>query len=386
MSLVKVAGEVTLDPVTGQIVATFKNTPQLPFEDLELHFFGSARAPLTTPPLCGSYTTRRRSKPWSGNPPAEPSSTFQITSGPNGAPCADPLPFTPGFEAGSTNLQAGAFTPFTMTMSRPDADQTLSGVELHMPPGLLGTLSNVKLCGEPQADAGDVWPGKPDRANDGQRRPRGQPLHASTGGKVFITGPYKGAPFGLSIVNPAKAGPFDLGTVVVRAKIEVDPHTAALTITTSDPLPTILDGIPLQIQHVNVSVEPRQVHVQPDQLQPKQRSPATLTSTEGATATRRRPFQVTNCATLAFKPVFRGLAPRGRPPGRTARVYTSTSDTPRPGSGPTISRPGWSPRWSAGTPGWTRPQSTTCTGARPIRPARTTATSAGWPSCWPGCR
>ncbi len=297
--LVKVAGEVALDPVTGQLVSTFKNTPQLPYEDLELHFFGSARAPLTTPSLCGEYTTHASITPWSGNPPTEPISAFQITAGPGGAACSSSQPFAPGFQAGSTNLQAGAFTPFTLTMSRPDADQTLSRVEMQMPPGLLGTLSTVKLCPEPQASQGTCS----EESLIGHTvvsAGLGNDPYTVTGGKVFVTTGYGGAPYGLSIVNPAKAGPFDLGSVVVRASISVDPRTAALTIK-SDPLPTIIDGIPLQIQHVNVTVDRDKFTFNPTNCN-KTAINGTLSSTEGAKAAVSTSFQVTNCATLAFKP------------------------------------------------------------------------------------
>src|ERR1039457_3692882 len=133
--LIKVAGQVSLDPVTGRLVTTFKETPELPFSDFKLQFFGTDRAPLTTPAACGSYATETFIEPWTGTPAVAPSSTFQITSGPGGSPCQSPPPFTPSFQAGSTNLQAGAFTPFTLTMSRPDGNQTLSRVEMQMPPG-----------------------------------------------------------------------------------------------------------------------------------------------------------------------------------------------------------------------------------------------------------
>jgi hypothetical protein len=299
--VVKFAGEVALDERTGQIVSTFKNTPQLPFEDLKLHFFGSARAPLTTPPLCGSYTTRASFAPWSGNAPAEPTSTFQITSGPNGSPCASPRPFSPGFQAGSTNLQAGAFTPFTLTMGRPDADQTLAGLSVQLPPGLSGDLSGVQLCPEPQASTGDCPAGSL-IGHTVVSAGLGNAPFTVEGGQVFITGPYKGAPFGLSILNPAKAGPFDLGHVVVRAKIEVDPTTAALHIA-SDPLPTIIDGIPLQIQHVNVTVDRPGFTFNPTSCNPMKLT-GTMTSTEGASASVATPFQVTNCASLSFRPGF----------------------------------------------------------------------------------
>jgi len=305
--LVKVAGEVKPDPVTGQLVSTFKDTPQLPFEDLRLHFFGGDRAPLSTPALCGSYTTTGSIAPWSGNPPAELSSTFDITSGPGGGLCVDPLPFGPSLTAGSTNIQTGAFSPFTMTMSREDGDQGLKAVRLGMPPGLLGSLSGVELCGEADADAGTCGPGSLIGETIVSVGLGGDPFSVR-GGKVYITGPYRGAPYGLSIVNPAKAGPYDLGRVVVRARIEVDPLTAALTVTTdsSGPfaIPQILDGIPLQIKHVNVSIDRPGFTFNPTNCAPMSIT-GVLTSSQGATDSLSVPFQVTNCATLAFKPKFK---------------------------------------------------------------------------------
>ena len=147
-----------------------------------------------------------------------------------GVRAADPLPFDPSLTTGSLNIQAGAFTPFTMTMSREDGNQNLDAIQLKMPPGLLGTLSSVKLCEEAQADAGTCGPESLIGHTTVSVGLGGNP-YTVTGGEVFITGPYKGAPYGLSIVNPAKAGPFNLGKVVVRAKIEVNPENAALTIT-----------------------------------------------------------------------------------------------------------------------------------------------------------
>jgi hypothetical protein len=305
-TLVKVAGEVKPDPITGQLVSTFKNTPQLPFEDLKLHFFGGDRAPLGTPALCGSYTTTASIAPWSGNAPAEPSSTFDVTSGPNGSPCHDPLLFDPELTAGSTNIQAGAFTPFTTTMTRQDGQQNLQGIVLHMPPGVSGLLSGVKLCGEAEADAGSCGPESLIGETIVSVGLGGDP-YSVKGGKVYITGPYKGAPFGLSIVNPAKAGPYDLGQVVVRAKLEVDPITAAITVTTDNTgpykIPTILDGIPLEIKHVNVNINRPGFTFNPTNCNPMAIT-GNLQSTEGASQLSV-PFQVTNCATLGFKPGFK---------------------------------------------------------------------------------
>jgi hypothetical protein len=316
--LLKIPGEVSANEQTGQLVSTFKHTPQLPFEDLQLHFFGGSRAPLSTPPLCkgkpaengmpgeAGYETTASLAPWSQNTPVETSSEFDITSGPNGSQCQNPLPFAPTLAAGATSLQAGGFSPFTLTMSREDGMQELRAIQLHMPPGLLGTLSTVKLCEAAQANAGTCGPDSLIGHATVSVGLGSDPFTVS-GGQMFITGPYKGAPFGLSIVTPAKAGPFDLGVDVTRARIEVNPTTATLTITTdaSGPyaIPSILKGIPLQIKHVNVTVDRPDFTFNPtncDQLA----ITGTLRSTRGATAAVSSPFQVTNCASLAFHPKF----------------------------------------------------------------------------------
>jgi hypothetical protein len=327
-TLIKVAGEVKPDPNSGQILSTFKNTPELPFEDLELHFFGGERAPLATPSRCGSYRTAATFVPWSENQPATPSSTFNITSGPSGAPCPGAgLPFHPSLTAGTTSIQAGGFSPFTMTMSREDGQQNLQAISLHMPPGLSGLLAGVELCQEPQADQGLCGPNSQIGETTVSVGLGGDPFSVK-GGRVYITGPYRGAPFGLSIVNPAKAGPFDLENtpashpacdcIVVRAKIEVDPITAQLTVTSDNEgpykIPTIIEGIPLEIKHVNVTINRSGFTFNPTDCNPMQIT-GSLDSTEGATSALSVPLQVTNCATLAFKPQF-SLSTNGK----TSRV------------------------------------------------------------------
>jgi hypothetical protein len=303
--LIKLAGEVHLSD-TGQIVSTFKNTPQLPFEDFELNFFGGGRAPLATPASCGSYTTQASLSPWSGTAAVQSSSTFDITSGPNGSACPSSPPFTPSLTGGTTNLQAGAFSPLVTTIGREDGNQSIQSLQLHMPAGLLGALSGVKLCGEGEANAGTCT----DESLIGHTVVSvglGGDPYSVTGGRVYLTGPYEGAPFGLSIVNPAVAGPFDLGNVIVRAKIEVDPHTSALTITTDDSgpykIPTILDGIPLQIKHVNVTIDRPGFTFNPTNCNP-QAITGSVSSAQGASSPVSVPFQVTNCRSLAFKPKF----------------------------------------------------------------------------------
>jgi hypothetical protein len=201
-----------------------------------------------------------------------------------------------------TGLQV--YSPFGMTMSREDGEQPLQGIALHMPKGVSGTLSSVTLCGEQQADEGTCGSESLIGETIVSVGVGGDP-YTVRGGKVYITGPYRGAPFGLSIVNPAKAGPYDLGQVIVRAKLEVNEETAAITVTTDDEgpykIPTIIDGIPLQIKHVNVNINRPGFTFNATNCNPLQIT-GDLLSTEGATSTLQVPYQVTNCAVLAFKP------------------------------------------------------------------------------------
>jgi len=305
--LVKLPGQVRLDQVTGQLVSTFLDTPPVPFEDLELHFFGGERAPLGTPSACGTYTTTAAFTPWSTSTPFDSSSAFQVLTGHDGGACLDPLPFSPSLAAGMTSIQAGGFSPFTMTMGREDGNQNLKAIQLHMPSGLSGDLTGVKLCGEPEADQGTCGP----ESLIGETTVSvglGSDPFTVTGGKVYMTGPYEGAPFGLSIVNPAKAGPFDLGHVIVRARVEVDPHTADLTITSDSQgpyaIPPSIDGIPLQIKHVNVTITRKGFTFNPTSCDPEAIT-GTLRSVEGGSWSVGIPFQVTNCASLKFKPGFK---------------------------------------------------------------------------------
>ncbi len=303
---IKLAGKVNLDPVTGQLVASFQGLPQQPFSDARFEFFGGSRAPLTTPGVCGTYTTQATVLPWSGGAPAMPFSSFQISSGPaDGAGCSAPASFTPGFQAGTTDVQAGAFSPFTLSLTRPDGDQTLGSVEVRTPPGLLGILAGVKLCAEAQANAGTCG----EESLVGHTVVSvglGSDPYTVSGGRVYITAGYGGAPYGLSIVEPAAAGPFVLEEgrpVVVRAGIYVDPHTAALRVV-SGVLPRILDGIPLQIQRVNVTIErPGGFTFNPTSCE-RMAVTGILSGGEGASAAVSSPFQVADCAGLPFHPAF----------------------------------------------------------------------------------
>jgi hypothetical protein len=333
--LVKLPGKVSLNEANGQITTTFENTPQLPFSDLKLEFFGTARAPLATPALCGTYNTEASFVPWSGTAAAHPPASFQITSGPNASPCADPLPFSPALTSETTNIQAGAFTPLSTTLGREDGNQQIQQVTLHYPPGVSGLLAGVALCGEAQANEGTCGP-ESEIGESIVSVGLGNDPFTVVGGKAYITGPYEGAPFGLSIVNPAKAGPFDLQEgrpVVVRATINVDPHTAALTVTTNTPaegyaIPSMIEGIPLQIKHVNVNITRPGFTFNPTSCNPTQVT-GTVASVEGASSPVAIPFQVTNCQSLKFAPQFR-VSTQGKTSKAKGASLTTTIAYPAP--------------------------------------------------------
>jgi hypothetical protein len=293
--IVKLAGETSIDQSTGLLRTTFPANPQLPFEDVTLNINGGARAPLANPRICGApLAAASRLTPYSSEIPAEPSSEpFQLSGCP-------PPEFKPSFSAGTTNNRAGAFSAETVTFARTDQDGSIDRVTVHTPPGLIGMLSSIKTCSELQAQAARCGSDSQIGTTTVGVGPGSSPFFL--GGKVYLTGPYEGAPFGLSIVVPALAGPFNLGTVNVRARINVDPVSSALTIT-SDPLPQALDGIPLQIKTVNVNINREGFIFNPTACRPMAIDGA-LASTNAITTTVSSRYQAANCAELPFTPKF----------------------------------------------------------------------------------
>jgi hypothetical protein len=315
---VKLAGEVSLNEETAQLSTSFAGIPQVPFEHLHLHFFEGQRASLSTPGLCGSYETKAIFTPWSDPQlPPESGSSFQISEGQGGGACPGSEPFAPQITAGSSDTQAGAFSSFSLTLTHPDGDQALRTLSLQLPPGIAAMISQITPCPEPQA-AEDQCPASSQIGHSTALAGLGsEPV--SLPGLAYLTGPYLGAPFGIEVSTPAIAGPFDLGVVVVRSKIEVDPHTAAVTIT-SDPIPTRLKGVPAQIKALNVTVDREGFQYNPTSCEAKTIQ-ANLTGEEGASAQASYPFKAQNCASLTFKPEI-----KAKTQGQTSRANGASLD------------------------------------------------------------
>jgi hypothetical protein len=301
--IVKLPGTVAANPSTGQLTATFKENPRLPFEDLKLHFNGGPRAPLANPQACGSFAASSDLSAWSGGlggtpDVSGPSAPFTVDWDGHGGACPASLPFDPGLSAGTLSPTAGGYAPLSVSFTRQDREQYLSAVQVKTPPGLLGMLSHVSLCGEPQAQQGTCGAESQIGSTTVAAGAGEHPFYL--GGRVYITGPYDGAPFGLSVVVPALAGPFNLGDVIVRAAINVDPSTAALTIT-SGPLPQIIDGVPTRIRSINVTVDRPEFTFNATNCTGQQIT-ATLAGSQGASASVSSPYAPSGCASLPFKP------------------------------------------------------------------------------------
>jgi hypothetical protein len=295
---VKLLGTVAVDQAAGQLTATFAQDPQLPLEDLELTLDGGPGAPLANGSTCGApLAASSQLTPYSRESPVDGSSEpFELTG-------CTPLRFAPSFTAGTTDNQAGAFSPTTVTVSRADQDEDLQRIAVRLPPGLWAMVSRVQRCAEAQAQAAACAPQSRIGSVSVLAGPGADPLLLN--GSVYLTGPYEGAPFGLSIAVPAVAGPLDLGAIDVRATVDVDPVTGALTIT-SDPLPQSVDGVPLQIKTVSLDIEREGFTFNPTDCS-RLTIEGTVTSAEGATAPVSSPFRAANCATLPFKPKLTAL-------------------------------------------------------------------------------
>jgi hypothetical protein len=335
--VLKLAGRVDLDTATGRITTSFSDNPQLPFEDLRVHLFEGPRAPLRTPSTCGTYMTTTDLRPWSApesGPDATPSSSFEISHGPGGQPCPSGS-FDPRLSAGTTNPVAGQYSPFILRVSRDDGMQELRSLDVSLPKGLLAKLAGIPYCPEgalaaiPSAEgtgaAEASAPSCPPASQVGTVSVGAgagpSPLFVDTG-RAYLAGPYKGAPLSLVIVTPAIAGPFDLGNVVVRTALRVNSESAQVT-ALSDPLPTILAGIPLDIRDVRVSLGRDEFTLNPTSCEPRSFSGSASTPS-GTSAPLADRFQVGSCERLAFKPKLslevKGATKRAGYPALTAKL------------------------------------------------------------------
>jgi hypothetical protein len=287
--LLKLPGTVHPDPRTGRITAVFDATPELPFSVMRLHFKGGSRAPLANPRDCGPATTATELTPYSG-PVATPGDAFTVTGCGGG--------FAPAFTAGTTNPAGGAFSPFELTLRRPDGEQELSSLSVDLPAGLLARVGTVPLCGDAEAAAGTC--GDDSVVGSALVSAGAGATPFTLPGRVHLTGPYRGAPYGLSVVVRAIAGPFDLGTVVVRAAILVDRQTAALRVV-SDPFPTILEGVPLRLRLVHVAIDRPRFTFNPTSCAVKQVG-AAIASVAGTVHPAVSRFQAGDCRALRLGP------------------------------------------------------------------------------------
>jgi hypothetical protein len=303
----KLPGRIEPNPLTGQVTAVFDGIealgglPQVPVADLKLSFFGGPRAPVSTPGACGTYLTDFSFQPWSGGGAASGSTPMQITAG-----CGKGG-FAPRIEAGSLSPEGGHYTPFAFTLTREDGESNPQTIALHLPQGLLAKLAGVPLCPESAATSGACPASSRLGSLTAASGVGGAPLWIPQPGKAptaaYLAGPYKDAPYSIVSVVPAQAGPFDLGLVVNRAAIRIDPDTARATVVT-DPLPQILEGVPLSYRTIHVLVDRPDFTLNPTSCRPKQ-TVATVAAVDGQVAEPSDGFQATNCDKLAYSPDLR---------------------------------------------------------------------------------
>ena len=308
----KLPGKVEPDPTTGRLTATFDYLPQQPVEDFYLHFRGGGpRSELATPEVCGPHTTTGSWEPWSApqsGPPAQTYDTFTVAG--DCASSSGARPFNPSFEAGTTNPIAGAYSPLVVRVKRADGEQELRRLDFTLPGGLAAKLTGMSYCSDADIAAAQSKTGRQEQANpscpastrlgsvDAAAGVGSEPFH--TAGDVYLAGRYKGAPISAVVITPAVAGPFDLGNVVIRNPLYIDENTAQVTVK-SDPIPTILDGIPLKVREVSIQIDRQDFTFNPTSCEATKVT-ASIRSSDGATATPDNRFQVGGCENLAFKP------------------------------------------------------------------------------------
>lgn len=345
--IVKLAGHIEPNPVTGQLVTTFENSPQVPFSKFTLQLRQGTTSPLVSPPACGSYIAEASLTPWSEpfSPHMVDSDPFTIENGIGGGACPTGgiPPFKPTIQAGTLNNSAGAYTPMDIEISRDDGEQEITRFSSVLPAGLTANLSGIPFCPNNDVEAAKTVSGAQEETNPScpVASEIGQSLVgagvgsvlAYTPGRVYLAGPYNGAPFSVVAITSAKVGPFDLGTVVVREALEINPETAIVTVDAkaSDPIPHIIDGIVVHVRDIHIEIDRPNFMINPTSC-----APMTFAATIGGGgadpanpedqtfATVDNSFQAANCQNLGFKPDLKvsttGKTSRSRGAGLTVKL------------------------------------------------------------------
>jgi hypothetical protein len=345
--IVKQAGKVEADPRTGQLTSTFDDAPQLPIASIETRFRQGPRAPLATPSGCGAFTAEALETSWAGKQ-LTTTAGFEVSSGPGGAPCHSGRgPFSPTFKAGTTANAAGSYAPLTVDLTRRDGEADLTRLSMTLPDGLTGKLAGVGRCPEAAIAASAARSGEAELASPScpPAARLGATLAASGAGPaqihvpgtIYLAGPYLGAPFSVVAITPAVAGPFDLGNVIVRLPLRVDPKTGQASVdgASAAPLPRILEGIPVRLRELRVAIDRPGFTLNPTSCEPKQilatlagQGPSLALGGETLTALAAR-YQAQGCGALGFKPKLQ-LSLKGATK-RTGHPALRAVVTPRPG-------------------------------------------------------
>ncbi len=325
--IIKQPVKVEPNPVTGQLTTVADNIPQLPFSHFKLHFREGTRSPISSPPACGPYNAEALLTPWSGGAPITTTSVFQIISGPNNGACPSGgvPPFHPGLQAGTLNNAAGRYSPFYLRLSRNDGEQEITRFSIKLPPGIVGKLAGIPFCPDAAIAAAKARTG-PHGAQEELTSPScpaaSEVGHTLAGagvgpsltyapGKIYLAGPYHGSALSIAAITAAKVGPFDLGTVIVRQALKINPETAEVFIdsTNSDPIPHIIQGFPVHLRDIRAYVDRPNFVLNPTSCKATSTASTLLgsgldfgSSADDQPVTVTTRFQAADCASLGFKP------------------------------------------------------------------------------------
>jgi hypothetical protein len=295
---VALPGEIYLDPRSGQVTSMFLDNPQVPLREMRLHIPGGPRAPFTTPSSCGTHRSTWQMRPWSGDYEVSGDAPMRIDGN------CETGGFAPAMKAGTRSGLAGAFSPFILDLYREPEEQNISGLSLVLPSGLLARLKNVPVCHEDAAMGGGCPPATAVGSVVVASGPGTNPLWIPQPGKspavVYLGGAYKGAPYSLVASVPVQAGPFDLGTVIVRSAIRIDRETARVSID-SDPLPQIVEGVPVSYRRLHVAIERPKFTLNATNCSRKEIQ-GVLLGSQGATAKPTDLYRATSCRRLPYQP------------------------------------------------------------------------------------